>query len=576
MVDASTINADNSPTNGNGSAKSDINSPIFNERMMYVMTENALRLTRALHQSYQDSLDKRRNLYHECGYPSSESLTITEYRQLYDRGGIPNRIVGLWPDESWILNPDLYEDEDPEILTTFEKEFKELGNSLRGDSWYEDNEGHPLWEYLNRVDVLSGIGHYGVLLLGIDDGKELSEPADMLPSDAGKKKDKGTATEGIETEEEEEPELDDDGKPIVELTPSTKERELLYIRAFDEGLIQILERDMDPTSRRYMQPVMYGLNFETGPFTATAEAPQAAAESGSKNQELKRVHWSRVIHVADNIESSEIFSIPRLRVHFNRCMDIDKLLGGSGEMYWRGALPPIFFVTHPELGTDVKLESQGAKDSIEQMMSTLQRWGFIPGVTPMQLAPAVSDPSAQIDVQLDAICIKEGCPKRIFLGSERGELASSQDERAWNKRVKRRQYRYVVPRLIVPTIDRLIQLKVLTKPKSYCVKFPDLESLTEAEVADVALKRTQALAAFVAGDCIQMITEKDWWTQEMKVSDEDADGLVDRAAEQMVEIEADEEEERQREMEDFEQQQKIIGENRPTPAGGGGFPPKKT
>ena len=37
-----------------------------------------------------------------------------------------------------------------------------------------------------------------------------------------------------------------------------------------------------------------------------------------------------------------------------------------------------------------------------------------------------------IEVHLQAICIKIPCPKRVFMGSERGELASAQDDSQWN------------------------------------------------------------------------------------------------------------------------------------------------
>lgn len=327
-----------------------------------------------------------------------------------------------------------------------------------------------------------------------------------------------------------------DGKPLdqpADLRPGKKQRDVIYIRAFDESLVQVQQRVTDPTNKRFGFPEYYDLSFETVNYVGTNPHPEAGTT------EVKKVHWSRVIHVADAIESSEIWAVPRIRPNYNRIYDLRKLLGGSGEMYWRGALPPIFFETLPELGTEVEMGAD-SKDSIEQMMNTLQRWGFMPGVKANQLSPTVVDPKAQIEAQLDAICIQLGVPKRVFVGSERGELASSQDSRSWNNRLRARQYRYLVPRLIVPLIDRLILMRVLSVPKRYAVEFPDLNNLTESEQADVALKRTQALVAYVTGDGRQVVGEQDYLTEFLNVSDENAEGILERAMQGMEEREADE------------------------------------
>jgi hypothetical protein len=471
---------------------------LLNERGIMAAMNSAMNTALTLrHRFWEQMLDDRRDIDHECGYPKTAELTIAHYRQLYDREGIANRVVGILPDESWVVNPSLFEDEDPTTLTPFEIEFASLAKSLRGDSWYEseEGEGHPIWEYCHRIDRLSGIGHFGVLLVGINDGKTLDQPA--------------------------------------ELKPGKKSREIIYLRAFDESLIEVPNRVTDPTNRRFGMPEYYDLSFETVNYAGVNPNPE------SSTTEKKRVHWSRVIHVADAVESSEIWAVPRIRPNYNRIYDLRKLLGGSGEMYWRGALPPIFFETHPEYGPEVEM-GEASKDSIEQMMNTLQRWGFMPGVHANQLSPTVVDPQKQIETQIDAICIQLGVPKRVFVGSERGELASSQDSRAWNNRLRARQYRYLVPRLIVPLIDRLIQMRVLSMPKRYTIKFPDLNNLTETEQADVALKRTQALVAYVAGDGRQVIAEQDYMTEFLNMSDEEAEGILDRAMEGVEEREVEE------------------------------------
>jgi hypothetical protein len=112
----------------------------------------------------------------------------------------------------------------------------------------------------------------------------------------------------------------------------------------------------------------------------------------------------------------------------------------------------------------VTIDKADVRNQIENYVNSLQRYLALTGMSAKTLAPQVSDPSSQIDKHLEAICIQLGIPKRIFMGSERGELASSQDDASWNDRLKARQQGYITPRIIVPFVDRLIAVGVLPEP----------------------------------------------------------------------------------------------------------------
>jgi hypothetical protein len=129
------------------------------------------------------------------------------------------------------------------------------------------------------------------------------------------------------------------------------------------------------------------------------------------------------------------------------------------------------------LGGDVTIDSDDVRDQIENYINSLQRYLALTGMSAHTLAPQVSDPSSQIDKHLEAICIQLGIPKRVFMGSERGELASSQDDASWNDRLKARQNGYITPRIIVPFIDRLISVGVLPEPNY-------VEPVEEPEIED--------------------------------------------------------------------------------------------
>jgi hypothetical protein len=443
-------------------------------------------------------MDPRRDIDDECGYPATENIRRDEYRELYDREPIATRVVQLMPRQCWKTSPSVFETEDVGEITKFEGAWNELGRSLRGTGWYQDQEGNPIWEYLQRADELSGIGSYGVLLLGIDDGLELSEPI-----------------EGVETVSQ--------GKALKE------GRRLLFLRAFDESLAQITAYEEDVTSPRFGQPVKYNLSFSDVSLVEAATGTPLTT---------KEVHWTRVVHLADNLGSSEVIGVPRMRPVLNRIMDLRKLYGGSAEMYWRGAFPGLSLETDPSLGEDVEVDTDSVKDALENYMNGLQRYITLQGMTANSLAPQVVDPTPQIDAQIQAICIKLGVPKRIFMGSERGELSSTQDESAWNDEVRGRQNGYVTPRIIVPVIDRLIVLGILPTPKGYSVVWPDLDAMTEDEQAGVAVKRTDAMAKYVQGGVEALIPPLEYFVNVLGFTQEEAAAILEATMEHIKEVDA--------------------------------------
>ena len=133
-----------------------------NEEMMQTIIFNAM-TTRA--NFLQKALDPRRDIDDECGYP--KEITSNQYRILYDREGIATRVNDIWPQESWAMDPELVENEDQED-TEFEL------------AWEEFQKQHNPIHYMLRADELSGIGHYGIILLGLGDGKDLGVFAEFL------------------------------------------------------------------------------------------------------------------------------------------------------------------------------------------------------------------------------------------------------------------------------------------------------------------------------------------------------------------------------------------------------------
>lgn len=479
-------------------------------------------------------IDPRRNIEDECGYPTVSTgnfVDLNHYRTLYYTEAVAARVVQVYPRESWQHQPLVYEDEDPKKYTEFEKQWDAIGRQLRGEtSYFQDEENNPVWEYLLRADILSGIGQFGVILLGLDDGKELSEPVAGV-----QERNSDPTTVDPKTQRAVNPPRSSNTFPgIYSFSVNAKQkknRKLLFLRVFPEHLVDVIQYESNYTSPRFGQPVMYNITFNDPSTTHTGIGLPLATVS---------VHWTRVIHIADNLESSEVFGVPRMQQVLRRLLDLQKLYGGSAEMYWRGAFPGISLETHPQLGSDITVDREKTKDMMENYMNGLQRYLALIGMSAKSLAPQVVDPSPQIRVQLEAICIKLGVPMRVFMGSERGELASSQDAAAWNDRLKERQKNYIIPRIIIPFVDRLIQVGVLPEVEKYRVWWPDITSQTESEKAAIAVQLTTAMSTFVSGGCETIMTPMDFLTLVLGLSEEEATIVVDNAEKNNAEREKEE------------------------------------
>lgn len=621
--------------------------PTENERLlaeMREMTENVTFLSRTW---FNSIVDRRRDIYEECGYPSDPlifgpgALTSDLYRALYDREPVATRVVELMPKECWQVQPLVYEDEDADDITPFEEAFDLLGQQLQPEaSWHQQEAGSRVWDYLTRVDILSGIGGFGVLLLGIDDGKNFQEPVDGVMAMVTNARGEQVPMPDSPIHKDEEAALNEligkDGtrdipnpfKPGDSVTVNVRQLNESERAALDswvkEREVRNARRDVDPTLREpsgYQNspanesqavrsaPRRQGFKADTkdpsvgpartadgrviaggdGPFgtdrqyddqgygigmpppqamssggsasgdqygsfsgsdrgeqdqLASAMGPQGGAGGGlgyslsgtdqqyfgvimgpseqpvapdpqkprprlvllrAYSEDLVQivryewnirnprfglpvmyritlndprevhsgiglplatifVHWTRVIHVADNLRSSEIFGVPRMRPVLNPILDIQKIRGASAEGYWQSCFTGLQFQTHPQLGGDVVVDKEQVNEAAERYRNKLQRSLIGIGGGWSTVAPSVVDPTPFIDVQKKAVCNQLGCPIRVFDGSERGELASSTDDENWDQRKRERQVNYLTPRVIVPFIDRLIQIGVLPEP----------------------------------------------------------------------------------------------------------------
>jgi len=260
-----------------------------------------------------------------------------------------------------------------------------------------------------------------------------------------------------------------------------KANDLLYIAPIVEPHAIIKEWDTNIKSPRYGFPEIYQISINIG-----STAPIT-----------KYVHWSRTLHLAENSLENEIYGLPRLEAVYNRLIGLEKLAGGSPEMYWRGARPGY---TAQAMENSIVNEEQldDLKEQLSNFVNNLQRWLYVEGLNIQSLSPQVVSPKEHVDVQLQLISAACRIPIRILTGSERGELASSQDERAWLSYIEERREEIGEKSTLRPLIDRLISVGVLSIPKEgYNIEWPATLILSDKDKAEIGKLHAETLSIYV-------------------------------------------------------------------------------
>ena len=351
-----------------------------------------------------------------------------------------------------------------------------------------------LWNKISRLDRLVGLGQYAVLLLGFDDvvrDQDFKEP----------------------------------------VSENAANLDLKYVYPYHQRNAQIKQYDTDPKSERYGMPEIYKI-WVTG---------------GQNDEQDLEVHYTRIIHVAEHLLENELFGLPRLKVVWNRLEDLMKIVGGSAEMFWRGARPG----HAAKMDKDVEIGDTD-KEEFQQQLSEfehgMRRWLRLQGVDIQSLAPQVADPSSHVDVQISMIAAASGIPKRLLIGSERGELSSTQDESNWNQNIQDRREQYAETMILRPLIDRLVNCGVLPQPEDedYDVQWPDLWTPSEKEKADTASSVAAALKAYtMAPGANTIVPERLFLRKVLGWSDEDVEAAMkemkSEAAAESAEEKTDEE-----------------------------------
>ena len=431
-----------------------------------------------------------RDLYEALGYKTI--LTYDDFKARYNRQDIAKAIIDRPVNATWQGDLKIVESDDDKE-TALEK------------GWSELEKNHKIKSVLKRLDKLTGIGSYGLLLLGLSDTRN---------QDAWKE-------------------------------PASGEVKLMYLKPLGEGSVEIHAWDRKAASPRYGLPTMYKVTVK---------------DSGGNESKDILVHYTRVIHIVDEPLENETVGCSRLEPVYNRLMDIEKLVGGDAEMFWRGARPGYA----GQLDKDFQMgptQMDELEAQLNEVEHNLRRFIIAEGIDVKSLAQQVADPQNHLDIQIQMIAAETGIPKRILTGSERGELSSSQDKEEWITYIESRRGDLVEARILRPVIDRFIELKILPPAKDeYSIQWEELFSISDKEKTEIGKNRAEALSKYANSPGVESVmSPKAFMRHCLALSDEE----IELIEEEVDQWEKENEEELSEEEKQLMQQPPVPGQTPP-------------
>jgi SPP1 gp7 family putative phage head morphogenesis protein len=390
--------------------------------------------------SYFDRATGRhlRDPFKELGYPSS-SLSVADHRARYKFGGIARRLVNALPKAAWGRRLFVQDDPDPKNTTPFEQAVAALFKRL------------DVLAKLRRAHILASLGQYSALLIGAEG--DLDKPLESVTAEG-----------------------------ILYLTPFAEDR---------AEITKIVEEWRDP---RFGLPEEYELDFG-----APAMARKGGGRRASRGKRLVgKAHWSRVVHVVLDPLEDDVFGDPVLQAVWCYLDDLIKLVGGGAEAAWKRMDPgtilklPFLPDSEFEAGQQVEFDEEEEEAVLAQfklLRHGLERVIALRGVEAQTLDVSQVVFAASADKVLDLIAGTAGMPKRILLGSERGEQASTQDRSNWADRVQ--EYcEGPCETTLRAVVDRWIELGAVPEPADgeYEAIWAEIDELNSEEQAEMAGK----------------------------------------------------------------------------------------
>lgn len=399
------------------------------------------------------SFGGKRDIYKVFGW--KKNLTYTDYVLKYTRHGIAKRVVEAPASATWRNPPTLSvtnTDTAPPNPDKSNVPVNLVSTQAFIAAWNKVAEEFDIWSNIERADRLAGLGNYSILLLGYASGGAMDTP----------------------------------------VTPRVG-NELLYVQPYSQQQAWIKTLDADPTSPRFGLPTLYTIKLGQG----IQSQNQVAFGIGQLQQQVSvpdfDVHYTRVVHIAENLTTSNFLGTPRLEAVYNDLDDLEKVSGGSAEAFWLGANKGMQLDVDKDMDLD-PADAAALDDEITEYQHELRRVIRTKGVKVNPLNGNVPDPKNTFGMILSKISGATGIPQRVLIGSEAGQLASDQDRANWSDRITERRKHFAEPCILNPLIESLANAGVLPEVEEtdYAYIWPPNFQLTPLEAAQTMAQKARA------------------------------------------------------------------------------------
>lgn len=393
----------------------------------------------------------KRDYWDVFGYP--RVLEYIDYLQWYERGGIAKPIIDIPRDKCWSTPPAIQEDENQFNDTPFEKGYKELEERFGINQMYK------------RADILAGIGHYACILVGVRQNSQLNTPL----ADGALK----------------------------------RPADITYLAPYSEANAKIVEWETDSQNVDFGKPKIYLVNIGN-PTTTTG----GIAGGTMRSSRTIPVHASRIIHIAEGVLEDEYFGTPVLKAVFNHLFDLLKTIGGGAEIFWLNARAGLKIKVDDGRNLDINSEAgKQLTQDVDNYVHQLKRNLFLDGVDAQTLVnnQPVSGHTTH-DPIMQQIAAIARIPKRILIGSEQGEQASTQDRINFAETNMSRRVNFCGPGIVIKAAKHFIRLGALAKPAAgpFCIWQPLLE-LDQVQRSTVATNLATAAQKYATNPETQLV-----------------------------------------------------------------------
>lgn len=409
------------------------------------------------------------SIWQAANYPAWDSLDFQDYWVRYQRQAIARAVIDKPAHATWQEPPDVVasesQTEESADSTPFETDAEEL---MSGETLHRA----PLHRF-NVAHRLASLGEFAVLVFGFADGGDLSTPV-FDPGATG----------------------ENPPRPFNSLD------DLMYLAVFGQDRVVDIERNTDMTSPRFRRPEMYELVIETG-------------DDGENTTE--EVHWTRALHIPEGTLIDDERGIPAYRPIFHNLLNLDKILAGSGEGYWRGGYRGMV-IRPPEApgGGVATFEGSGGADSSElakeiseytnNMSRTIASTGRVE-----PLDHSIADPTPHLNAQIQSIVAECDIPKSVLVGQETADRATREDNTQWHETVAHIRNTWAGPVVARPFIDRLIRVGIIREPPAggFELDWPPLDEPSKQEQAEHAKTLSNAITKLSGGTPMRLATRSE-------------------------------------------------------------------